>query len=295
MTIRAKGTLFAALILLGCLAQSADAQGILQRLLGRQRAPCVPALPPTVQIEANVPSSGKVREPWSTLEGRVVFKGDLPNIENLQPRVRQHVDMLHLLKGPKDELHAPTWRIDPKTRGIANVAVFIKRPKDGMLPIHPDDKNRKDSVVIDMPFAAFLPHVVAFYPEWYDGKKRAQTGQKLIFKNSSPLARNVRATGHPEHNPGFNRSLPPGTQYQPSFNPQLMPVSAQNDVHNWMHAYVWVFDHPYYAITKADGTFTIPRVPVGMEVQVVAWHEGVGWVFGGKNGKNVLDFEISAN
>ena len=71
--------------------------------------------------------------------------------------------------------------------------------------------------------------------------------------------------------------------------------------HVWMQAYVWVFDHPYYAITKADGTFAIPRVPADTEVQVMAWHESQGWLFtkDGRTmkltkGKNTLDFEMSA-
>jgi hypothetical protein len=68
-----------------------------------------------------------------------------------------------------------------------------------------------------------------------------------------------------------------------------------------MSANVWCFDHPYFAITKTDGSFRIPRVPAGMEVQVMAWHESQGWLFTKegktmtlKKGKNVLDFEMSA-
>ncbi|MBI4514795.1 MAG: carboxypeptidase regulatory-like domain-containing protein [Deltaproteobacteria bacterium] len=39
------------------------------------------------------------------------------------------------------------------------------------------------------------------------------------------------------------------------------------------HAFVLVFDHPYAAITKEDGSFTIPEVPPG-EHQVRVWRAG---------------------
>lgn len=35
------------------------------------------------------------------------------------------------------------------------------------------------------------------------------------------------------------------------------------DVHPWMFAYVSVFDHPYFAVSGKDGSFTIKNVPAG--------------------------------
>jgi hypothetical protein len=35
------------------------------------------------------------------------------------------------------------------------------------------------------------------------------------------------------------------------------------DVHPWMFAYACVVDHPFYAVTGADGTFKIANVPPG--------------------------------
>ena len=50
-------------------------------------------------------------------------------------------------------------------------------------------------------------------------------------------------------------------------------MRLQCDVHNNMNAY-WVgFDHPYFAVTDADGKFEIREVPPG-KYTVVAWHEG---------------------
>ena len=37
-----------------------------------------------------------------------------------------------------------------------------------------------------------------------------------------------------------------------------------------------LFDHPYAAVTKEDGTFEIKNVPTDVKLKVVAWHEGPG-------------------
>ncbi len=50
-------------------------------------------------------------------------------------------------------------------------------------------------------------------------------------------------------------------------------MRLQCDVHNNMNAYWAAFDHPYFAVTDADGKFVISGVPAG-KYTLVAWHEG---------------------
>lgn len=45
--------------------------------------------------------------------------------------------------------------------------------------------------------------------------------------------------------------------------------------HPWAVAHVAVFDHPYYAVTGADGRFTIDSVPAGTYT-LKAWHPRAG-------------------
>ena len=56
------------------------------------------------------------------------------------------------------------------------------------------------------------------------------------------------------------------------------------NIHPWMDAYVWVFDHPYVAVTDKDGNYEIKNVPVGSKVHVVGWHEKVEYLAPGKKG-----------
>jgi hypothetical protein len=56
---------------------------------------------------------------------------------------------------------------------------------------------------------------------------------------------------------------------------EAMLLDVQCEFHDWMHAKVWVLDHPYYALTGADGSFEIPNVPTGTYTLKV-WHEELG-------------------
>jgi Polysaccharide lyase family 4, domain II len=53
----------------------------------------------------------------------------------------------------------------------------------------------------------------------------------------------------------------------------LMELSCY--VHPWQRAYIYVFDHPYAAITDEKGRFTIKDIPPGTYA-VEAWHEALG-------------------
>ncbi len=53
----------------------------------------------------------------------------------------------------------------------------------------------------------------------------------------------------------------------------MIPVKC--NIHGWMHAYIGVVDHPYFAVSKDDGTFTIPNLPPGTYTLTV-WTEKLG-------------------
>ena len=79
-----------------------------------------------------------------------------------------------------------------------------------------------------------------------------------------------------------------------NFRPQKSPIRFTCTFYTWLSAYVWAFDHPYSAVSNDDGVFVIARVPIGAEVFLMAWHEDLGYVLGGKNGKK-LTFTDAAN
>src|SRR2546423_14826096 len=53
-------------------------------------------------------------------------------------------------------------------------------------------------------------------------------------------------------------------------------IEVVSDRHPWSHAWIAVLDHPYYAQTAANGTFSIDGIPPGRYV-LRAWHPALGF------------------
>jgi len=91
-----------------------------------------------------------------------------------------------------------------------------------------------------------------------------QTGQKISVKNSDPTLHNIHAiptvTGNTEKN---QAQAPNAPDLSFSFSKAENFLKFQCDVHNWMFAWVSVFDHPYFAVSDKEGKYTIKNVPDG--------------------------------
>ena len=104
---------------------------------------------------------------------------------------------------------------------------------------------------LDQKGALYVPQIIAI-----------QTGQKLIVKNSDQLVHNVHT--QPAANPESNQvQMGGGPDLTYTFDKPEMFLKFKCDVHPWMFAWVSVFDHPYFAVSGADGKFTIKNVPAG--------------------------------
>ena len=116
---------------------------------------------------------------------------------------------------------------------------------------------------LDQKGALYLPQILAI-----------QTGQKLVVKNSDPVVHNVHT--QPTANPESNQvQMPGGADLNFTFDKPEMFLKFQCDVHPWMFAWVSVFDHPYFAVSGADGKFTIKNVPAG-KYTIEATHRKLG-------------------
>ncbi|MCK5276211.1 MAG: hypothetical protein KAR37_16270 [Alphaproteobacteria bacterium] len=54
-----------------------------------------------------------------------------------------------------------------------------------------------------------------------------------------------------------------------------MALKVECDAHDFMHAFVFVADNPYYALVRPDGSFEIENVPPG-RYAIHAWHPYLG-------------------
>jgi hypothetical protein len=234
--------------------------------------------PEDVSDEGLVPTSGSgpgekalvevKSDGTGTISGTITYDGEppvmgvIPGIDNVS----------WCMKG---EIHNQTWVVDPATKGVSNVVVWVDPPK-GQLFKKPEKKTWEDTVVVDQPFCAFVPHVVVLYPTAFDGTKMEETGQMLRVKNSAEIAHNIRIAGSPQRNTARGGTLTPKSQGQEfALRLDKQEISLNCDIHKWMTGYALTFDHPYAAVTNKEGKFTIKDVPAGADITIVAWHESL--------------------
>jgi hypothetical protein len=190
---------------------------------------------------------------WGEIKGRVVWEPkEIPKQKPIEA-VHNNADKNHCLA--KGEVLSEEWIINPKNRGLRWTFVWLVA-EDGNpktpLPIHPKLKDVPTKPVeIDQPHCAFIPHVVAL-----------REGQPLLAKNSSPVSHNIKWTGINPANQG-NVTLPAGKSYEIKLQVQRLPVTLECNIHPWMNGRAGVFTHPYFAITDADGNFSIKDAPSG--------------------------------
>lgn len=217
---------------------------------------------------------------WGDITGRIIWGDDkLPPPADLN--LGENPDKAACLKdGPvKDE----TWIVNPKNKGLKNAFVWLEAETKGdKLPIHPSLAKVQGKVEIDQPACAFIAHATAL-----------REGQTLVAKNSSGIAHNFKWTGNPTVNPGGNVLLPPGAAKEiDGLMADRLPIAIECNIHPWMKGWARVFDHPYFAVTDADGSFTIKNAPAG-NFRIKVWHGSGGWL-GGAKGKNGAPITINA-
>jgi hypothetical protein len=142
--------------------------------------------------------------------------------------------------------------------GLANAFVYIK---DGLAGKKYDAP--ATPVILDQVGCMYTPQVLGL-----------QVGQPLTIKNSDDTMHNVNAQA--KKNAPFNLSqAKKGDQNDKKFDKEEVLVKFKCDVHPWMSAFVGVVNHPFFAVTKEDGTFKFAGVPDG-EYSVVAVHPKAG-------------------
>jgi hypothetical protein len=100
-------------------------------------------------------------------------------------------------------------------------------------------------------------------------------GQKLQVRNSDGTFHNV--WGQVANKDVFNKPQAPKAA-DLTLDATAKPddvIELKCGVHGWMHAYVAVHDHPYFAVTTADGKFEIKGLPIGTYT-LEAWHPVLG-------------------
>ena len=208
---------------------------------------------PTLTPRSTVPLSVNALTARSIV-GRVVLRGTPPPEKGIP--MDPSCGKLQADKQPQTRFYVVS------TNGaLADVFVVLERasgPGQWEPPAKPVEIRQRG--------CEYLPYVSA-----------AQVGQIVRVFNDDPLMHNVHPTPTVESNREQNRvqlnaAAPPLDHSFPM--PELF-LRFKCDVHPWMFAYVSIVEHPFFAVTDAEGRFAIPEPPPG-DYSLIIFHRRAG-------------------
>tara|TARA_R110002096_G_scaffold433887_5_gene653989 strand:+ start:122958 stop:123665 length:708 start_codon:yes stop_codon:yes gene_type:complete len=182
-----------------------------------------------------------------TISGSVQFSGKAPARSSIDTSSdaacgpKQDSDAVIVTKGKLQDVHV--------------------RIKNGTAGKH---KAPSAPVVIEQIGCVYTPHVLG-----------AMVGQPVAIRNKDKTMHNVHAYIGKET--WFNRSQPKGAPdiVERDTGEAGEVFELKCNVHAWMHSYMPLTDHPYFAVSGSDGSFAIKNVPAG-SYTVEAWHPKYG-------------------
>lgn len=187
----------------------------------------------------------------ATLQGTVSFAGEVPRFPPVNMSAEPDCVRLHQGRVPSD-------RVVVNDGKVQHALVWISKGLEGKrFPV------RQDVVNLDQDGCIYKPHVVA-----------VQVDQALNITNSDETTHNVHPL--PRENREWNKSQTsgaPAIDYK--FPRAERKIAVKCNIHPWMQAYIHVIEHPYFAVTNADGSFEIGNLPPG-SYTLQAIHEVFG-------------------
>ena len=188
--------------------------------------------------------------------GHVTGSVTLEGVPPANEPIRMNADPV-CVKEAKGEQRQETFVVGAGG-ALSNVFVYVKDGLDGYVHDVP-----AEVATLDQKGCRYVPHVFG-----------VRVGQPLEILNSDPTLHNIHA--QPSANQEFNVGQPvQGMKTARTFTRPEVMVPFKCDVHGWMNAYAGVLDHPYFAVTDAEGRFELKSLPPGTYT-VEAWHERLG-------------------
>ena len=187
----------------------------------------------------------------ASVTGSIHFTGTAPAPEKVKMDADPVCQQQHTTPVYKEEA------VVDANGGLKNVFVYVKEGLQGSFPAP------TQPVELDQQGCWYQPHVFGI-----------QVNQPFDIVNNDPTLHNINAK--PKTNTPFNIAQPvKGMKTTKKFAKPELPVSFKCNVHPWMSAYAGVLEHPFFAVSQADGSFTISGLPAGTYV-MEAWHEKFG-------------------
>ncbi len=226
--------------------------------------PAAPMAPPAAMGGYTVaPVTG-----GGTISGKVTITGAAPK---LAPQARNKDPKVCGTTGEDESL-------------ILGAGGGVKNAIVSLTDIHSGKALMPAPAQLDQNKCSYVPHVQA-----------VPVGTVLTVLNSDTILHNVHAMLGAAT--VFNMAMPIHNQKIPTNLSKAGLIKLKCDVHGWMNGAIAVEDNPYYAVTGADGSFSIADVPPGTYT-VHVWHERLGEgdqkVTLAAGGKGMADFKLAA-
>jgi hypothetical protein len=187
---------------------------------------------------------------WGTLKGKFIFDGTPPE---MQPyNVNKDTSVCTINGQPPLQ---QTLLVDSGTKGIKNIAIFVR----AVSRVHESAQGGDGESLFDQKECVFLTHVFPL-----------KLGTTMLIRNSDSVGHNTNIEGKNS----FNQTIPVNATIP--FKPQkeeAVPVSVRCSIHPWMLAYFLPRENGYVAVTAEDGSFEIPNLPAGEDLEFQVWHE----------------------
>jgi plastocyanin len=196
-------------------------------------------------------AAGGHEEKWgtATIKGVANFSGKAPEMK--VPKKRKDAEICKAKDIKYNAVLADKGKL---------ADVFVRLSNDS---VKGDYKAPKEHALISQMDCMYTPRI-----------QGVVAGQTIDIKNGDATLHNVHTYKGAES--WFNKpqikGSDPISQEMPE-DPKIIKFAC--DVHPWMHGFVVVTSHPFFAVTGADGTYSIPKVPAG-EYAIEAWHSEFG-------------------
>jgi|KBSMisStaDraftv2_1062788.scaffolds.fasta_scaffold186791_2 plastocyanin len=147
------------------------------------------------------------------------------------------------------ELHAVVY--DHNGKPLPN-AVVVATPEDGSVPAA-----KSTVAIVDQIDKEFVPYV-----------KAVRAGSYVKFPNKDDIRHHVYSFSPAKK---FELPLYTGTPAQPMLFDKPGVVKLGCNIHDWMIAYIYVAETPYFGKSEADGRVNLDTLPPG-RYHVRVWH-----------------------